>query len=618
MFSRRRLRAALVSLAALAGLVAGTAPAVAAPTAAHAETDPAIENFSYSSWDVAVEVDTTSEGRAIARITESIVAEFPAQDQNRGMIRRIPQEYLGANTDPRDITVTTATGAPVPFEVEHGSDENEDAAFVAVLTGDDDFVHGSQSYVISYTLDDVILHRDDKQADEFYWDLIPLNRAQPIAAATATVTFSEALLPALTGNQRCYIGAHGSTTECEIAQPSPAEAGAFTLGPISLPPHEGLTVGIGLAPGTVTQPASRLPNFTLDTLPLFVGGGAVAASGVGALAVARMRRQRRGSGVVIAQYDVPKELPPLLAGPLAGASKPTPPAELVHLALLGATRIEDVDVAKRAGKKPDQRLAMRLLAPERAADPLDEETVAALFPTGEPDSLFVIPDEDEDFSDRMTKLTASGAEAALQRGYIERVRSPLGRAMGWLSIALVVVLAVLIGFGLATRFSITPAIALVLAAVTLVLGLVSLSRHRVLTPRGAEARTYLLGVREFIRVAEADRIRLLQGTATAERASVGDVEVIQLYERLLPYAMLFGLEKGWGEALADRYRDASDYVPLWYPGIGVGGVDRLSSSITQFSSSISAAATYSASSAGGSTGGGFAGGGGGGGFAGGR
>lgn len=614
----RRLRLARAAALALIGLTVGGALSVSAPPATHAEAEPALDDFSYSSWDVAVDLDTTDEGRAIARVTESIVAEFPEQDVNRGMIRRIPQEYLGADTDPRDITVTTTTGAPVPFEVEHGSDDDEDAHFVAVLTGDDNFVRGSQSYVISYTIDDVVLSRDDQQADEFYWDLLPLNRAQPISAATATVTFSDALTTALTGNQRCYTGVHGSTTECEITPPTPVAPGVFSLGPISLAPHEGLTVGIGLAPGTVTQPASRLPNFTLDTLPLFVGGGAIAASGVGALAAAKLRRQRRGTGVVIAQYDVPHDLPPLLAGPIAGAPKPTPPAELVHLALLGATRIEDVDGAKGKPKKSELRLAMRLLAPERAADPLDQETVTALFPEQKPDTLFVVPEEDEEFSNRMTQLTAAGTEAAIERGYIERVRSPLGRVMGWLSLALVAVLAVLIGFGLATRFSITPAIALVLAAVALVLGLVSLSRHRVLTPRGAEARTYLLGVREFIRVAEADRIRLLQGTATAERASDGDVDVIQLYERLLPYAMLFGLEKGWGEALADRYQHASDYVPLWYPGISAGGFDRLGSSITQFSSSISAAATYSASSAGGSTGGGFAGGGGGGGFAGGR
>lgn len=606
----------IAGVATLSGLLCA-APAAQAATLAASADDPAVEQFRYSSWDVEMDVSLRDDGRATARITERIVAEFPEHDQNRGMIRLVPQEYLGARTDPREVSVTDAIGDPVPFAVESGSDIDADSDYVAILTGDDKFVHGAQSYVIGYTLDDVILARADQQFDELYWDMIPLNRAQPIDAASVTVRFAPALAAHLTGQQRCYVGSHESTSECRIMQLSSGTPGTFTVEAGALPAQSGLTVAIGLDPGTVAQPAARLPNFTLDTLPLFVGGAAVLASGGGVVSVARLRRSRRSDAAIIAQYDVPADLPPLLAGPIVGASKPTPPAELVHLALLGATRIE-VLPGKNGKRAHKPKLAFRLLDPARARDPLDASALTAVFPGAAVGTLFAIPEEDSDFSDRMTTLAAAGSGAALERGYVERVRSPLGRVLGWVSIGLAAACAVFIVLGIATRTSDTPAITIVLAALALVLGIVSLLPHRVLTPRGAEARRYLLGVKEFIRVAEADRLAMLQSVTTAERRDAGEHSVIELYEKLLPYAMLFGLEKEWGQTLATRYAHEPQYLPIWYPGILAGGVDRLGASITQFSSSISAAATYSASSSGGSTGGGFAGGGGGGGFAGGR
>lgn len=621
MIAKRNFRRAVTAALGALMLVLG------ANTSAQAD-EPSLEAFSYRTWDAVVEIDVTKAGRAIAHVTESIVAEFPDTDQNRGMVRAIPQDFLGASTNPRDFSVTDEHGAPVPFEIEDGTDEEQDASFVAVLTGDDTFVHGAQTYVISYTLDDVILHRDDATADEFSWDLLPASRNQPVDAFTASVRFSPGLQAQLNGNARCYAGLADATTECDV-RASAQDPAQLAIGPIKLAAREGVTVNIGLAPGSVVQPPIRLPNYTLDTLPLVLGGATLAVSGAGAIAVARLRSKRRSTAPVIAQYDVPDHLPPLIAGPIAGTTHPTPPAEIVHLALLGATRIED---AEQTGKKrsKEAQLAIRLVDPTRTADSLDGETVAELFPSPEVGSVFVVPQEDEKFGERMTALSTSGQEQALERGYFERVRSPLARTLGWISLGLVIPLVILMVMGFATRNSITPLICLAVVIVAGMFGLIGISKQRVLTPLGAETRNYLAGVKEFIRIAEADRIAMLQSVTGAERESAAalsldesaeeqdNAAVIQLYERLLPYAMLFGLEKEWGKALQARYVEDPNYLPVWYPGLASGGLARLDSSISQFASSISSATSYSASSSGGSTGGGFVGGGGGGGFAGGR
>ena len=603
----RTLRTLLVAALCAIGVATGwmTAVGPAAPAAAD------VSDFSYRSWESRYELDTDADGRAVARVTETLVAEFPDIDQNRGIVRGIPKDYLGVSTEPKDFLVTDAAGAPVPFEV-----ESEDG-FVAVLTGDDAYVHGEQTYVISYTLRDVVLARDDGTADEFNWDLVDFEHQQPIERFGATIVFGPGLADRLTGNARCYVGEAGATDECEISADAATSEVTAAGGPLAA--QQGVTVAIGLDAGSVTQPPTRLPNFTLDTLPLVIGGGALAAAGVAAGSAIRLRsRRKRGRGTIVAQYDVPDELPPLVAGPVAGVSAQTAPAQLVHLAVRGAIRFEDGEPESGIFGPKAARPVLRLVDASRAIDPLDAEALRALFPAGAAGEALTLPEEDEGFSDQMQALQTAGTTAATERGYFTTVASPTARLWAWISIGLVLVLGGFTVAAILVRGTPLPLLFIAMGVVALVAAVASAVRQRVYTPLGAETREYLLGVREFIRVAEEDRLRMLQSYRGAERRADGEVDVVQLYERLLPYAMLFGMEREWTRVLQVTYEERSGYVPLWYPGVGVAGVSAFSDTISQFTGSLTSSASYTASSAGGSTGGGFAGGGGGGGFSGGR
>ena len=602
---RSRTLGILGALGALAALLIATALPLA--PAARADTS----DFTYASWHARYDVSLDDDGRAQTRVTETLVAQFPDFDQNRGLVRGIPIDYQGASTDPRDFSVTDENGDPVPFEIE------EDDGFVAILTGDDSYVRGTQTYVLEYTLSDTILARDDGTADEFYWDVLDVEHAQPIEAFSAEFAFTPALAEQLTGDAQCYAGAANSTDTCELR--IDADSSTLALEPMAMGPNEGATVAIGLEPGTAVQPESRLPNFALDTLPLFIAGLTTATGVASAVAVARLQRSRkRGRGVVVAQYDVPASLPPLIAAPIVGASVSPVPAEFVHLAVNGSIRIEEGEPESGFFGPKDPRPAMRLLDPTRAADALDAATLQDLFPGSAPGTLIEVPKEDEEFGKRMEALKTQGATQATARGYFEKAASPVARALGFASLALAAVLLVFVVLGMMSRSSATPVIGLVAVVLAAVLGVIGLVKHRVHTPLGAETREYLEGVREFIRVAEADRLRMLQSVDGAERRQEGDLNVIELYERLLPYAMLFGLEKQWSDTLETRYAEQPGYVPIWYPAMAVHGISSFTSTISTFTSSLNSAVSYTSSSAGGSTGGGFVGGGGGGGFSGGR
>lgn len=149
----------------------------------------------------------------------------------------------------------------------------------------------------------------------------------------------------------------------------------------------------------------------------------------------------------------------------------------------------------------------------------------------------------------------------------------------------------------------------------LVFGLVS--GLRPLTAEGSKLYDQLLGLKLYIRLAEADRLKMLQSISGAEKVSTSDGnQIIKIYERLLPYAVLFGLEKEWSAELAKYYGTTS---PDWYSGGELRAFDvaAFSSGIAAFSAvsvaTTSTTTSSSSSSSGGSSGGGSSGGGGGGG-----
>ncbi|MCA1307119.1 DUF2207 domain-containing protein [Microbacterium esteraromaticum] len=593
-------------LTALIAVVLGLLTVALLPSSAVAD----VNDFSYSSWDVRFDVSLDDEGRAVAHVTETLVAAFPDFDQNRGIVRGYPQRYEGAGVSLNIVSVTDAAGQDVPYETEIDSD-NE---VLYLLTGTDDYVRGTQTYVIEYTMRDVMVTGEESGNDEFHWDMLALTSTQAVNRFHAEIAFSAGLAAQLTGDTACYEGFEHDRARCTLSG-SVAQDGAqvFSVSSGARAAGDGVTVAIGFAPGTVTQPASRQPSPLADYGTAAVGGlSALAAAGAW-VSVARLARRRRtATGIIIAQFDVPADLPPLTAAALLPGSQNPVPAQLVHLAVHGAIRLE--------GEADDDRPAVRLIDRDLAPTALDRAAIDAVF-EGEhaPGALRFIPRKSTEFAKRMTKLTKKGTAQAAARDLTTKERSRAAVVFGWISVGLFAAALGLFIWSttLDRELLILGILAMIVtSAIALVSAFVAFSKHTVLTPAGAEMYEYLLGVKEFIRVAETDRLRMLQSYRGAERRSDGSVDVVHLYEKLLPYAMLLGEEKTWGKVLDTAYEN-DDRSPGW---IGLSTGVSINSRLSDYSSSVHSASTYtpSSSSAGGSTGGGYSGSGGGGGFSGGR
>lgn len=67
---------------------------------------------------------------------------------------------------------------------------------------------------------------------------------------------------------------------------------------------------------------------------------------------------------------------------------------------------------------------------------------------------------------------------------------------------------------------------------------------------------HLWGIRDYIALAEKERFAFLQGPNTAQRREpLNKLEALVVNEKLLPYAVLFGLEKQWAAELDLQARD---------------------------------------------------------------
>lgn len=138
-------------------------------------------------------------------------------------------------------------------------------------------------------------------------------------------------------------------------------------------------------------------------------------------------------------------------------------------------------------------------------------------------------------------------------------------------------------------------------------------------PHARDDFAYLEGMKDYIALTDERRLAVMQAADTADR---GPDDEIVLYEKLLPYAAVFGLEDTWRERMQGRYAADS---PTWLDGdLGAtvhSGSDRdwgTSSVPAAGSSSGFAGGSFADSgggsrSGGGSSGGGSSGGGGGGG-----
>ncbi|MRG59464.1 DUF2207 domain-containing protein [Agromyces sp. CFH 90414] len=234
---------------------------------------------------------------------------------------------------------------------------------------------------------------------------------------------------------------------------------------------------------------------------------------------------------------------------LAGQDRRAASAALLELATTRKVRlIADASSGKRATVAAE-------IVDDAALTARDLALLEALFGTGHPNHRVRRFSRDARVVGRRIRtLVAWTVDELTRAGLVAGVSSArqVLRSFSWL--ALVAICIVLLATLVAGAGAPTVIAGVALAVIIAALSVIPSGRSRRFTAAARPWREHLDGLRQYMRLAEADRIRALQAPQTAELLDVpADVQAtlgtragrFRLHERLLPYAVLFGIEREW-------------------------------------------------------------------------
>ncbi len=518
------------------------------------------------------------------RVDETIVATFPQTDQNHGLLRAIPKSYKNHSLELTVQKVTNGVGKKIDYTT---STENDN---LVLKIGDPEaYVHGQQQYMISYTMRGVASMQADQ--DEFYWDINGDQWPQAMGVVTARVHMTPDIASEVSRDAVCYTGPQGSLlNDCMLSAGSDVIVATTTK---SLAGYETLSVVIGFKPGTFAdyQPSMRQILEWLRTAAIIIGPALFALIMV-IIGWRRNGRDAKGKGVIVPQYLPPKDTSVLASSFVLqeGHDAKAISATIIDLAVRHYIKIYEV-----GGKDYE----LEVIKAPKDIGPDELSVLTMIFGTAKVGDRVNMASLKNKLAAESAALGKTISIRTTKAGYFlmrpERARAPYLIIGGILMI---------VGF-----FAAPLGLGLLGAGLILVIGSRAMPAR---TVSGVELREYLLGMRDYMKLAEAERIKVLQSPhgRLTEKVDVGNKkQLIKLYERLLPYAMLFGIEKEWAKQFANLYQEAPD----WYSGHAAFNAVWFASSIGGFNSVSAQAFTAPSSSSGSGFGGGSGGGGGGGG-----
>ncbi|UTX51189.1 DUF2207 domain-containing protein [Candidatus Saccharibacteria bacterium TM7i] len=555
--------------------------------------------FVIESYNIEYKLSRDPDRRSVLEAHETIKANFTRPNTNHGIERTIPNQYKGHPTSLKIISVKDERGQSVAYSTSSVGDAT------TLRIGDaDTYVYGEKTYDITYTQRDVTHYFENTGRTEWYWDTNGVQWRVPIQNLTVAIFLDSSIRGELQDTPKCYYGYSGSTTQCAFND----ESGVYRLSLQGLRSSQNATVAFGF---TKDAFAPYQKSF-FDTLVMIWIAIVIITSILGfvaaiALVVIYSRKTNRTKELkpIPVEYIPPRGVSVMTAGQIVTPLGSVFGAQLIDFAV--RHYIEIIETRPKSGWRPAEydihiiRDASELLAEE-------QEILSDMFghvpAVGERLALKSLRydyaysartmDNDRKLSDLIDGEYALRSKDVDPEGKLLFRRWALALLIiGLITLSPFLLFAALISFILS--FTLKP-----------------------LTDKGLALRRYLMGLDIYIKAAEVDRIRMLQGPDTAEKVGASldpndSGQLVKLYERVLPYAIFFGREKEWTKRLGEFYTQTGQ-SPEWYSGSSTFNAVAFSSAISSFSyAASSSSGSSSSSSSGGSSGGGSSGGGGGGG-----
>ncbi|MBB6371951.1 DUF2207 domain-containing protein [Chryseobacterium shigense] len=582
-------------------------------------------------------------------VTENIKVYSLGNNIKRGIFRALPLSRNLNNKTQKvryNIISVKKNGENEDYHEETGD------GYLKIYAGNKDVIldPGTYDYEIKYKTGNQIGFFD--QYDEFYWNVNGTYWDFDADTISARVN-----LPAGAGiiQNSCYTGAYGSNSQnciSKILSDNSIEWGAS-----GLKANEGLTIAVGFKKGIMIPPPP--PTF-LEKYGILIVGCIVF---LGLLLYLYSTWMKYGidpeSPTVYPQFNVPENLSPASLGYINSESFKNKylTAAIVSLAVKGYVKIIEGEDSGVLGFFNTKTFTLKKLKP--ADESLPKEEINLL------NSLFSEYGDSVKFDGKYnSKIETAvqnfkGTLSFLHDNFLNEGNNTTKLVLPWLIITIVYGLGLFISYTLLPEFERVFAGAalyfILFIALVVITFLMKNASWKFLIPLpfvvilgvggiisagggGAENMNfnacYIFYVLAFsvmvvyqylIRQPSKEKLRkkslidgfkMYMGAAENEQLKFHNPPQMtpQVFETLLPFAMVMGVDKIWGQKFDDLLKNtAAEYHNTWYYG-GVMNhyafANTLNSSLTQ---SIQSASTKPSSSSSGSGGGGFSGGGGGGG-----
>ncbi|MEZ4455200.1 MAG: DUF2207 domain-containing protein [Gemmatimonadales bacterium] len=365
--------------------------------------------------------------------------------------------------------------------------------------------------------------------DELYWNLTGDEWDVPVGYASGVVH-----LPAATDlgiRATAFNGAYGSTARDAEVKIEANEVSVTMQQPLGY--REGLTVVVGWNKGLVTEPGAgeKAAGFLAANWPLFIPIPVF-------LLMFRLWRARGKDPdplPVTVQYDPPAGLTPAEAGTLIDNSVDMRDitATLVDLAVRGYVRIEETKETKLFGLIDKDDYAFHLLKPPgdwRDLKAHEMLVLSGIFNHGA-ERTVALSDLENEFYKSLPPIKDGVFDILVTAGFYQK--RPDSVRGGWMAFGLFAGIA-LAGGGAAISgaLSMTPVPFLVAGVLTGLILLFFGYHMPARTVKGARTGEQVAGFLEFLNRVEGDRLRDF-------------VKTPEMFERFLPFAMAFGVEKKW-------------------------------------------------------------------------
>ncbi len=463
-------------------------------------------------------------------VVETLRGEF--FEDRHGLFRYIPDRYQnpeGGNvTVPIDIRGVTFNGGSVPYEV-----FREGQNKVVKIGDPDETVIGPFEYVIAYRVERAIIYGED--TDEFYWNVTG-TQSEEISNVTARIE-----MPVKDGSElkvQCFTGSQESRAQdCEVGRENKT---------VVVTADKFLTVSVRFPKGVVAEPSASQEfswwlrdNWDKVFTVIFIPGSVFLLAWVWW----RHGRDVKGRGTIIAEYDPPDGLRPTEIGTLLDTK--VHPADfsagIVDLAVRGYFQIVEEEEKGMFGARRAYKFK-KLKEANEVLKPFEKEIFDALFGGGDEATLKA---REINLAKARNSAVNEVPKALTSEGYFAKHPATVKTTFLVIGIAFLF-LGWFVGIAAAVdtdRFRILGSLLLVG-----VLFLIIAPFMPKKTKKGTLAFEHAKGFKLFLETAEKYRMQWQEKEG--------------IFEKFLPYAMVFGVVEKW----AAVFKDMNLPQPTWYMG----------------------------------------------------